>query len=102
MTAIPGWQPARKSWPDTRPAIRAGETLTCPNGHVIARFASDLNWGDFYWDALRFEPRASVHPPQRGMHGSKCVCAQCGAYWFFDADWPFYMNGERELRERAA
>jgi hypothetical protein len=58
---------------------KAGEKVTCTNGHVICEVVKDLNTGDMNWGD-NFG-NWTQEPPKTGQL-DKPVCAVCGADFF--------------------
>ena len=73
---------AARTW-NREIAARAGDKVTCQNGHEIATVLRDIAWDDIHYGRKlgRWTGNALV-PAKVGMDAAKCICTACGERWY--------------------
>lgn len=65
---------------DPPTAIKAGDRVLCPNGHLVAVCTKDMDLGDCA-DSWGNNFKFAIEPVAIGTPSEKCPCPECGANW---------------------
>lgn len=77
--------------------LKAGDKITCTNGHVIGEVLQDIDIGTMAWGQHIGNWRQKDHPVMGAMH--QPVCETCGARFVGKDDdswnWSLHISGWR-------